>query len=750
MKKIFFKFFLIIILSTNLSFSDQITEIKIIGNKRISNETILVLGDINSGQEFTNENLNYTLKKLYETNFFSDINVTFQNKILKIELTENPIIEKINIVGIKKKSLIDALKDSIVLKDRMSYTEFQFNKDINQIKNILKTSGYYFSSIKVTKEENSEFNSIVLNLDISLGKKAKIKDIVFIGDKKFKDKRLLELIASEEYKFWKFITNKVYLNKSLIDLDRRLLENYYKNNGYYNVQVLESFAELDVDNGSFKLIFNIDAGKKYYFNDFNLELPEDYNENDFKSIKKLFSSLLNKEYSLNNINLILDEIDQIASLQLYDFIKIDVSENIVDENKINFNFYVKDSDKFYVEKINILGNFNTLEEVIRNRFIVDEGDPFNEILYNKSINDIRALGIFKNINTEIIEGSNSNTKIINLSVEEQPTGEISLGAGIGTTGGVLGGGLKEKNFMGSGVTLDTNFQISEEGIKGSVTYAKPNFNYTDNTLFTSVKSTTQDNLSSSGYKITTAGFSFGTKYEQYENLFFSPELDFTHEDLTTNSSASSSLKKQEGSYSDFYFNYGLMYDTRDNVYNPNKGNVFLFNQELPLISTDNEIKNTIRVTKYKSLNESKSMTGKASFYFSAVNSLDGSDVRISKRNYIPYSRLRGFEKGKVGPIDSGDYVGGNYSTAINFSTNLPGIMTSFENLDFSYFIDVGNVWGVDYDSSIDDASKIRSSTGIALDFLTPIGPLSFSWALPITKNSSDKTETFRFNLGTTF
>ena len=111
MKKIFFKFFLILILSTNLSFSDQITEIKIIGNKRISNETILVLGDINSGQEFTNENLNSTLKKLYETNFFSDINVTFQNKILKIELTENPIIEKINIVGIKKKSLIEALKD---------------------------------------------------------------------------------------------------------------------------------------------------------------------------------------------------------------------------------------------------------------------------------------------------------------------------------------------------------------------------------------------------------------------------------------------------------------------------------------------------------------------------------------------------------------------------------------------------------------------------------------------------------------
>ena len=749
MKKIILNFFLILIFSTNLSLSEVIDEIKIIGNKRISNETIIVLGNINSGTNFNEDYLNNVLRNLYETNFFSDINITFNKDILTIELIENPIIEKININGIKKKEFVEALKDSMTLKDRMSYTQFEFNKDVNQIKNILKSSGYYFSEIKVTKEENSEFNSIVLNIDIDLGKKAKIKDIVFIGDKKFKDKRLLELIASEEYKFWKFITKKVYLNKSLIDLDKRLLENYYKNNGYYNVKILNSFAELDDTKGSFKLTFNIDAGKKYFFNDFNLELPQDYNESDFEDISKLFSSLSKKEYSLDNINLILNEIDEIASLQLYDFIKVDVEENIVEENKINFNFFVKDSDKFYVEKINILGNFNTLEEVIRNKLIVDEGDPYNEILYNKSVNEIRSLGIFKKVDTEIIEGSTANTKIINLSVEEKPTGEISLGAGIGTTGGVIGGSLTEKNFMGSGVTLDTNFQISDDGVKGSVTYAKPNFNYTDNTLFTSVKSTTEDKLSSSGYKITTAGFSIGTKFEQYENLFFSPEIDFTQEDLTTNSSASSSFKKQEGSYSDFYFNYGLIYDTRDSSFNPTKGGAFVFNQELPLISTDNEIKNTIRMSKYKSLNQSENMIGKASLYLSAVNSLDGSDVRISKRTRIPYNRMRGFEKGKIGPVDGGDYVGGNYSAAINFSTNLPGILSSFENLDFSYFIDLGNVWGVDYNNSL-DASKIRSATGIALDFLTPIGPLSFSLSQPITKHSSDKTETFRFNLGTTF
>jgi len=137
-------------------------------------------------------------------------------------------------------------------------------------------------------------------------------------------------------------------------------------------------------------------------------------------------------------------------------------------------------------------------------------------------------------------------------------------------------------------------------------------------------------------------------------------------------------------------------------------------------------------------------------YFSAINSIDGSDVRISKRIKIPSSRLRGFQKGKVGPIDSGDFIGGNYAVALNLSTNLPGVLSTVENIDFSYFIDAANVWGVDYDSTIDESNKIRSATGIALDYLSPIGPLSFSWSLPITKTSTDKTETFRFNLGTTF
>ncbi len=731
-------------------FAEVIKKIEISGNKRISNQTILVLGDISLNDEFNDSKLNTSLKNLYNSNFFNDIKINLDNGILKIDLVENPIIENIEFTGIKNKTFIKEISEKIVLKNRMSFTKSQLQNDINLIKNILKTSGFYFAKVEPSLITNSDLNSVRLKIDINQGKKARIEEIVFIGDKKIKDKKLIEVIASEEHKFWKFISKKVYLNQSLINLDKRLLENYYRNLGYYKVEVLNSFAELNETDSSFKLVFNIDAGKKYFFNEFSLSLPEDYDDADFKKIEKIFSKLKNEKYSLDSIDLILTEIDKIASMRLYDFIDAKVTETIQGDNKISFDFKIIDSQKFYVERVNILGNFQTIEEVIRNRLIVDEGDPLNELLFNKSIDNVKALGIFKSVKTKIKDGSDPNLKIVELKVEEKPTGEISLAAGVGTAGTTIGGGIVEKNFLGKGINLKTNLEISEETIKGQFVYSKPNFNYSDNTLFTSLKSTTTDNLTDFGYKVSNLGFSVGTRFEQYENLFFSPELDISLEDLETNSSASEGYKKQEGNYEDFYFNYGLDYDLRNSSFRPSSGNKTSFYQTLPIVSTNNEIANTLIFTQYKTLSKASDMVGKASVYLKAISSIDDSDVRISKRANIPYNRLRGFEKGKVGPKDSSGYIGGNYVTALNFSTNLPTILSTVENIDFSYFIDVGNVWGVDYDDSVNDSNAIRSSTGIGLDWLTPIGPLSFSLSQPLTKKSTDTTETFRFNLGTTF
>ncbi len=749
MFKILIKFLILVLIFTSEVFAEKINQIEVSGNQRISDQTIMVLGNINKDQNFDNDYINNILKDLYNSNFFKDVNILISNGLLKIDVIENPIIEDIQFTGIKNKGLIENISESIVLKNRMSFSEDQLKKDIIFIKNVLKSNGYYFVKVQPTIELNEDINSVRLNIDIDQGNKARIKKIKFIGNKKIKDKKLLEVIASEEHKFWKFVSNKVYLSQNLISLDKRLLENYYRNLGYFQVKVLSSFAEFN-EEGYFELIFNIDSGNKFFFNELNLNLPIDYNEPDFKKLEKKFKKLKGKKYSIDDLDLILQEIDKIASSRLYDFIDATVDEKIIDDNKINFTFNVIDSEKFYVERINILGNYNTIEEVVRNKLIVDEGDPLNTLLYNKSIDKIKSLGIFKSVNAEIKDGSNENLKIVNITVEEMPTGEVALAAGFGTAGGSIGGGLKEKNFLGKGINLNTNIEFSEDSVKGQFVYSKPNFAYTDNTLFTSVRSQTTDNLTDFGYKQSDIGLSVGTKFEQYENLFFSPEVDFSLEEIETNSSASSSRKKQAGNYEDFYFNYGLSYDLRNSSYKPTAGSNTYFYQELPIVSGNNEIANTLIYTRYKSLNDASDMVGKASLYFKAINSIDGSDVRISKRGQVPYNRLRGFQKGKVGPKDSSDYIGGNYISTLNLSTNLPTLLRNVENVDFSYFIDIANVWGVDYDSSIDDSNVIRSSTGLGLDLLTPIGPLSFSLSQPLTKKSSDSTETFRFNIGTTF
>ena len=741
------KIFIILIFFCTFANSEIIKGFEISGNKRISDETIVIFSDIDLNQEITKSKLDEALKKLYQTNFFRDIAINYENQILYLKVEENPIIENLQINGIKKQSLVEFIKDKIQLAEMKSFNQELLSADLDLINNILKTNGFYFAKISSTKSANDELNTIDLKIDIKLGDKAKIKKIIFLGEKIFKDKRLKEIIASDEHKFWKFVSRNVYINEELIKLDKRLLKTYFKNNGYYNVEIENSFVEFD-KNSNFNLIFKIVPGKKFFFNNFTLNLPSNYDPDLFESIVKKFSKFKGKTYSLFKIDELLKDIDKVALTKQYEFINASINENI-NANKIDFEINITESEKFYIEKINVNGNFNTLEEVVRNNLIVDEGDPFNEILFNRSVNNIQSLGIFKKVVTNVQNGSKDTFKIIDLNVEERPTGEISVTAGFGTAGETIGGGIRENNFLGKGIKLDTNLELTADSVKGKFVYAKPNFNYSDNTLFTSVTSSSSDFLSQSGYKTSELGFSLGTKFEQFQNIYLSPELDFLIEDLETSSKASNTIKKQEGSYTDLYFNYTINQDLRDKRFRTEDGYVTTFAQELPILSDNSEISNSFDVTKYKKLSTRNDIVGKVSFFGKTITGLSD-DVRISKRLYIPSYRLRGFEKGKVGPVDNDDYIGGNHLTAINMSATLPNILAGLENLDVGIFYDAANIWGIDYNDSLDDKSTIRSSAGVALNLMTPIGPLSFSFANAITKASSDKTETFRFNLGTQF
>ena len=253
-------------------------------------------------------------------------------------------------------------------------------------------------------------------------------------------------------------------------------------------------------------------------------------------------------------------------------------------------------------------------------------------------------------------------------------------------------------------------------------------------------------MSTSGYKTSRTGFSIGTKFEQKNDLFVNLELSNFYEDLETSSSATSIVKKQEGNYFENLISYTVSYNRLDLDFQPTDGFINHFSQTLPLYSDDLSIENRFTNSIYHSLNENLILS--ANFFLKTINSLED-NVRISKRVFVPSRRLRGFESGKVGPKDGSQYIGGNYATALNLNSTLPNFIFEKENIDLNFFIDLANVWEVDYNSSL-DSNKIRSSTGIALNWFSAIGPLTFSYAVPISEEETDITEKFRFQIGTSF
>ena len=498
-KIIFFLLFLV----SSIANAEILKKIEIIGNERIPTNTILMFSDITVGDKIENIDTNNILKKLYDTNFFSNITINLNENILNINVSEYPIVQNVNIEGIKSKKIKDEIFENIFFKEKSSFNEVFLKDDKVNLEKILKKNGYYFSDIQISIE-NLENNQINIYYKFDLGEKSKIRKITFLGNKVFKDKKLKSVILTEEYKFWKFISGKKYLNETLIDYDKNLLKNFYLNKGFYNVQINSSFSKL-LKNNEFELIYNIDAGPKIFFNNFSLNLPTDFDFNNYKEINELFSDLKGKYYSLYNVEKILNKIETITINEEYESIDAQIEEEII-LDKINISFNIIESQKSYVEKINILGNNVTDETVIRNQLEIDEGDPFNQILYSKSINNIKSLNFFRDVKGEVINDDVNDEKTINITIDEKPTGEIFAGAGTGTSGTTISFGVRENNYLGKGVLLDTNANITSDSIKGRFLVENPNYKNSDKSVNLSIEASEFDRLSGQGYKSSKTGY----------------------------------------------------------------------------------------------------------------------------------------------------------------------------------------------------------------------------------------------------
>ncbi len=734
--------FLLLIYST--SFAEIIKKIEVSGNKRVSEETIKVYGEVSVNDDFSKFDFDKVLKNLYSTDFFEDIKLDFNNGILSIVVKEYPVINSITIEGEEKKKVRESVLERLQSKEKGSFIKNILNEDIEIIKKLYSSIGHNFTSVEAKIEKFTQ-GRVNLIFNVDKGEMTSISKISFIGDKKVKDKRLRDIIVSEEDKFWKFLSRNTSLNYNNIELDKRLLTNYYKSIGYYDVQVVSSNAEINQNNETI-LTYNINAGTRYKVNKITTNVSDVFDKKIFLPLEESYKKVVGKYYSPFKINKLLAELDLLIADANLQFVEHNVKETL-DANTITIQINVYEGNKQLVEKINIKGNTVTNESVIRSELLLDEGDPFNFLNLDKSIARLKARNIFGEVKKEVVDGSNKNQKIIDITVEEKPTGEISAGAGIGTSGGSFAFNISENNWMGKGVRVATNLEADSTSLKGELDVRHQNYNYTGNDLNYYISSASNDKPDS-GYKNNIYSTGIGVAFEQFKDIYLSPSLSFTHDDLEVEDKASSSMKKQEGTFTDLSFDYGVQLDNRDRAFMPTEGYLTSFNQTLPLYADSPFIKNAFAYRVYNSF--SPNVIGAFKFYTAAINGLDDEDVRLSKRINLPGSFLRGFKAGKVGPKDNDDYVGGNYAMAANFEAALPNFLPEGTKTDVSLFMDLGNVWGVDYDETVADSNTLRAATGINTSWISPVGPLSFVFARNLRAASSDTTEGFNFRLGTTF
>jgi outer membrane protein insertion porin family len=733
------------IILTNVSFA-EIKKINIVGNARVSSATIESLVDKKTSN-IDSIYINNLTKKIYDTDFFADVKISFNQDVLTINVTENPIVNFFYINGIKDSDLDQANK-IITLKENSIFSSSKLKKDIEATREFLNASGYYQASIvpEVIKIDNNQIN-LIINID----KKeiSKIKNIYFIGNKYFSNSQLMDVITSSEDGWWKFFSTSA-LSEQRIEYDKQLLKEFYKSKSFYDAQIESAFASVDKNN-KFTLTYSINSGAKYKFGDYDLKVSGlALKEEDVKEIKSIFSKLLkNESYSPQTINKINKQITEFLENRRYGNFEINIQDIKAADDKINLIVQLNEGQKSLVNKINIRGNTITEEKVIRDNLIISEGDQLNSSKVKKSIDNVKSKQLFSKVDYKIEDSDKKNFKDLNLFVKEQPTGSISAGLGYGTNGGLFEASVNERNFLGQGINLNFTGRLSSDVVRGELSYLDPNYINSNKELAASIFSEVDD-YKNSGYQNKRAGTRFATKYEVYEDIFFRPNLGVQFDKLEVTGDASSLLRSRQGDFITTSFGYNFLYDQRDSKFNPTSGSIIYFDQNIATFFSDiPTIQTGVGVTLYKELFSDK-FIGSAKGRLANVTAFNDKDVKLSDRIFASSNDLRGFEQRGVGPVDSGDHIGGNNLATLSLKSTFPNPIPENLRATSFLFLDMGNVWGADYSSSISDSSKLRTSTGIALDLMSPIGPLSFTYSIPLSKASTDKEQNFLFNIGSSF
>ena len=731
-----------------ISFAEpiKISDFSIQGNKKITSATIISLLNLKNNVANSNE-LNQYQKKLFQSNFFKSVNISYKNKKIFINVIENPLIDYIFIEGVKSEKLLNEIKDILVLKENALFSEILLNSDVERISNFLTSRGYFKSNIEyqVVKPKLEKVN---IFFNINLNKKFSINKIFFIGDKKIKSSKLLSVITSSPKSLFNFFSSSNSPSTQRIDYDISLLKKYYLNRGYYNIQIPNGSIQI-IDNNNANVVFTINAGNRFLLKSASIEDTSNIlTKENILFIESLLNPLVNDVYNLeylkstqNKISMYIDEKNLNANIsykiQQLDTKNLDISFKIIEILK-----------KTYIRNILIKGNDLTEEKVLRNNIVFSEGDLFSKLKILNSIDNLNSTGFFKDVDIRKKEIKNSDNVDVEIQITESPTGEISAGVGVGSNGSNVSFNFKENNLLGQGLGFSVLASVGTESTSANISLSNPDFANSGNLLKTGFYISKYDN-STSGYKNKIIGTNISTGFEWFEDVYLNYGIAVDLDDLSADGDATDLIISRQGEYFTNRFFYSVREDKRNRKFNPDSGYTFGFGQGIAHLGSDIPyLSNSLSGSFLNKFSES--FIGKINYNVNSINSFESSkDIKLSDRLFLSESQLRGFKLRSYGPKVGNDYIGGNYSYSSTISTTVPNGLPESWNSSSVLFLDVGNVWGTDFDVA-NEANQLRSSFGVGFSWTSPIGPISLSYAEPIQKNPSDKIENFSFKLGGIF
>ena len=722
------------------------SDIKISGNVAISKETILNL--IETDKEILkSDDLNSMQKKLFETNFFSKVDIKIEGNQVSIYLIENPIIEYVLITGLEERQdYLVNIEKKISLKANGIFSESLLNKDIKSINEFLSSAGYSQSNVeyKINKITNNKVNVF---LDIKLNQQFHVREIFFLGDKVSSSSTLKSVISTTQKSWLSLFNTTAIPSVNRINYDISSLKSFYLSRGYYDVQVVNGSIDY-IDQNLVNIVFVVNAGGKFFFQKpsvINSALsPKD---RDLLFVNNEIKELYSKSYDPAILNKVLKNINTY-------FLDRNITANAEyrlkkeSPNELSIVFEISEiTEKKFINNIYVKGNDITEEKVVRNSLLFAEGDLYSVSNVNKSLDTLKSLEIFKNINITNEDIKNSKNINITVSLEEMATGEIAAGAGYGSSGGLVSFILKERNLFGQGIGSNISLNIGTQKVLGNISLSNPDFSGTGNTLRTSLFAS-QYFYDNAGYENKVYGGNVSTAYEMFKDITFESGFGADYDSIDSKSASSDLIKSRDGNYKTTKVFYNFYNDKRDRKFNPTSGYTFGFGQGLATFVSDIPyISNNAFGSFYNGFSED--FIGTIKYKIKSINSINDKDVKLSDRIFLSDNELRGFGYREVGPKLNSEFIGGNYSYSTSFSTTVPNGLPDKWGTTSNLFFDVANVWGTDFDG-IADSDTIRSSVGVGFSWVSPMGPLSFTFTEAISKNSTDALQSFSFKLGSTF